>query len=470
MKKWFIGMLALALFALSGSAVMAQGNGHSNGSDSKKQQQACNAAVLKLNVVLSKTYDARTKALLKEMIASFKTKCAATAQPPTVNQDLTKATDDKNALTIQFLGNDNANSVTLPVILPARGKNGSAITWTSSNPNVIGNNGLSVNRPAQNDIAVDLIAVVKFNNAVVSRTFRVIVKGTYPQMSDTERVAKDKAELAIDFGGSDSIGNVTQPLDSLPAKGKNGSSVKWTSSSPSLLSNDGKTINRPANGSGDTIVILTATLQSGSAQDVKIFILTLKQQLPDDQRVAADKAALQIDFAGSDSASRVARPFDSLPSRGVNGSKIVWTSSSPNVLSSDGKTLHRPAHGTGDTFVVMTAILTSGSASDVKTFVLTVKPEYDAAEKVAADKADLAIGFKSGDGAGNVTQALALPTKGYYGSTIVWYSGNAAVVAGNGSIHRPDHGKGDVAVTLTAVISNGGSGDFRTFTVTVKQN
>ncbi|NBD23292.1 immunoglobulin-like domain-containing protein [Paenibacillus glycinis] len=469
MKKWAIAMLVLSLFAFGGAAAYAHGGGSSGSGDAKRQQQlqSCKETVARLNQVLAKTKNEQTRALLKNMIASFKTQCEAGSSAG--SQNAKKVNDDKNALAIQYLGNDSAGSVTLPLILPARGKNGSSVQWTSSNPGVISNDGLTVRRSTNSDVAVNLTAVLKFNGATASRTFRVVVKGNFPQLTDSERVAKDKAALAIGYGGSDNGGSVTQPLKSLPSKGANGSDVRWVSSLPAVVSNDGRTVNRPANGSGDAIVVFTAFIQSGGYTDVKIFTLTVKQHIPDAQRVAADKAALQIDFGGSDTAGRVTRPVDGLPARGANGSAITWNSSMPGVLSSDGKTIHRPQAGAGDTFVILTAFIASGSSADAKVFVLTVKPEFTSQEKAAADKADLAIAFKGGDNASSVTQPPGLPSKGYYGSTIVWYSSNPAVLAADGAVHRPAHGRGDAAVTLTAVLSNGSASDVRSFGVTVKQ-
>ncbi|MFC4810259.1 immunoglobulin-like domain-containing protein [Paenibacillus sp. GCM10023250] len=466
MKKWPIIMLVLALFASGGTAAYAHGGGSGGPKDAKRQQQACNEAAARLNQVLAKTKDERARSLLKSMIASFKAQCAASGA---ASQDVKKVNADKDALAIQYLGGNSATNVTLPVILPSRGKNGSAVAWTSSNPNVISHDGLTVRRSAQGDVAVNLTASLRFHNATATRTFRVVVKADYPQLNDSDRVAKDKAALAIDYGGSDNAGSVTRPLDALPAKGPNGSSVRWISSLPAVVSNDGKTVNRPANGSGDAVVVLTAFIQSGAYADVKVFTVTVKQNIPDAQRVAADKAALAIDYGGSDNAGSVTRPLDGLPVRGANGSAIVWTSSSPGVLSADGKTLRRPAAGAGDAAIVLTAIITSGSASDVKVFVLIVKDDFTSQERAAADKADLAIAYKNGDVASKVTQALGLPTRGYYGSAIAWYSSNPSVVTANGTVYRPARGKGDAAVTLTAVVSSGGSAEVRSFNVVVKQ-
>ncbi|MBP3964164.1 immunoglobulin-like domain-containing protein [Paenibacillus lignilyticus] len=469
MKKWTVIMLVLSMCLLGSSTALAHGNSHN---DSRQEQlQSCKDAVNRLNAVLAKVKNDRTRAILKRMIASFKAECeAGNNGDSTYQKDLAKVNADKNALAIQFLGNDNSKSVTLPVILSTKGKNGSAITWTSSNTSILASNGLLINRPQYNDATVDMTATIRSGNATTTKTFRLIVKSTAPAMSDIDRVKKDYEALNIVFGGSDTIDSVTQPFKELPSKGVYGSTVTWESTLPSVISNDGKKVVRPPSGSGSTTVVFTAQVRSGSYKETKVFIVKVKEQLPDAQRVAADKAALQIDFGGSDSAGRVTRPFDALPAYGVNGSSIKWMSSSPAVLSDDGKTLHRPAASVGDTFVLMTAVITSGSAVDVKQFTLTVKADFTSTEKVAADKADLAITFKDSDNAGYVTKPLGLPSKGYYGSTIIWYSSNTSVLSDNGTVlHRPAHGQGDVTVNLTAFISNNGVGDVKVFTVTVKQ-
>jgi hypothetical protein len=263
---------------------------------------------------------------------------------------------------------------------------------------------------------------------------------------------------------------VTQPLKALPVSGTNGSTITWYSGAPTIISNDGKTVNRPLSGSGDAIVILTAVVVNNTASATKTFQLTVKQQLTDAQKVANDKAALEINFGGSDTISRVTRPLDQLPTTGANGSVIIWHSSAPDILSADGKTIHRPAVTATDLPVTLTAVISSNGVSDFKVFLLTVKKDYTSVEKVAADKADLNIAFADKDSAASVTKPIGLPTAGYYGSTIVWHSTHPSVISDNGTVvTRPAQGKGDVTVTMMGYISHNGVGDVKLFTLTVKQ-
>lgn len=86
-------------------------------------------------------------------------------------------------------------------------------------------------------------------------------------------------------------------------------------------------------------------------------------------------------------------------------------------------------------------------------------------EKVKRDKEWLDLGDVSA-----VTSDLTLPVKGAAGSDISWASDNEAVITKDGKVTRPEAGKGDAEVTLTATLSSGNVTDTKVFKVTVKQN
>jgi hypothetical protein len=370
---------------------------------------------------------------------------------------------DKAALTIGFTGSDTIDSITQALKLSATGKYGSTISWSSSNIAVISNDGKTVVRPTNADVKVVLTATITKNAATATKTFEVTVKA---QLTDVQIVAADKSTLAIGFSGSDNASFVTSPL-TLPTKGANGSQITWFSSAPAIVSNDGKTVNRPAYGQGDAIVTLTAILTSNGITDTKAFTLNVKQQLTDAEKVAADKAALAIGYSVGDSAGTVTAKL-TLPTTGINGSTIIWVSGTPAVISNDGK-VTRPAAGQGDATVTLITTITSNGVSDVKLFTVVVKQQLTDAQKVVADKAALAIGFSGTDTAASVTAKLTLTALGANGSTIVWYSSNTSIVADNGTVIRPAAGTGDKTVTLTAILVNNTSVDTKAFTVTVKQ-
>ena len=374
---------------------------------------------------------------------------------------------DLKELEITFGGTDSKNQVTQAMALPLAGTHGSTITWESSTPSVISNDGQTVIRPSagQGDVVVTLTATVNYGDVSKTKTFTLTVK---QQNTETQRVAADKAALAITFGGTDTASAVTQPL-ALPLNGTNGSTITWVSSNAAIISNDGKTVNRPTSAQGDAVVTLTATITYGGVSDTKSFSLTVKSVLTDAQKVAADKALLTITFGGTDTTSSVTQPL-TLPLSMTNGSTITWVSSNASVISNDGKTVQRPSAGSGDAAVVLTAILTNGSSSDVKTFTLTVKQQLTDVQRVAADKAALAIVYGGTDTVSSITQAFTLPSVGVNGSSVIWFSGNPSIISNDGkTVNRPAAGQGDITVVLSAIISAGGYSDTKVFTVTVKQ-
>jgi hypothetical protein len=373
---------------------------------------------------------------------------------------------DKAALAITFGGTETASNVTQPLILPLSGLNGSTITWVSSNTSIISNDGKTVNRPTagQGDTVVTFTATITYGSVSNTKTFLLTVK---PLFTDAQRVAEDKAALAITFNGTDSASNVTQPM-TLPLSGPNGSAVSWVSSDASFISNDGKTVQRPSAGSGDVSVVLTAVLTYASSSDVKTFTLTVKQQLTDSQKAAADKDALAIVYEGTDTASSVTQAL-TLPATGVNGSSVTWVSGNPSIISNDGKTINRPAAGLGDISVVLNAVISAGGYSETKSFTVTVKQQLTDAQRVAADKAALAITFDTSDSASSVTVNIVLPEKGPSGSNVVWISSNTEVISNSGAVTRPTAGNGDTSIVITAVITSGGQAETKAFVLTVKQ-
>jgi hypothetical protein len=203
-----------------------------------------------------------------------------------------RAAADLKDVEITFGGTDSKDQVTQAVALPLLGAHGSTITWESSRPSVISNDGLNVIRPSagQGDAVVTLTATVHYGDVSKTKTFTLTVK---QQNSDSQSVAADKALLAITFGGTETASSITQPL-SLPLSGPNGSTITWVSSNASIISNDGKPVNRPTTGQGDAVVTLTATITYGSVSDTKTFSLTVKSLFTDAQKVAEDTSQLAI--------------------------------------------------------------------------------------------------------------------------------------------------------------------------------
>ena len=151
-----------------------------------------------------------------------------------------------------------------------------------------------------------------------------------------------------------------------------------------------------------------------------------------------------------------------LPAVGsVAGSRITWTSSNPAVVTAAG-VITRPARGQGPATATLTASLTKGQEVSTREITVTVPAEFDDAQSVARDRADLAVAGLD-DIRGNVT----LPAAGEFGAAIRW-SASPNVITPTGEVTRPAYGRPDTAVTLTATLTKGAATETKTFAARVK--
>ena len=107
-------------------------------------------------------------------------------------------------------------------------------------------------------------------------------------------------------------------------------------------------------------------------------VLTLVEGTPvpvvtDAEKVQLDMAELTFDsIKGSNTDMANITANLSLPASGTKGSEIAWNSRNTGVISVTGA-VYRPGASEGDKSVALTATVTNGTASDTKTFTLTVK-------------------------------------------------------------------------------------------------
>ncbi len=290
----------------------------------------------------------------------------------------------------------------------------------------------------------------------------------YYKTVESESVQTDKGSLDIAYGGTDSSGSITQNI-TLATTGPNGTTITWLSSNSTIIAING-TVTRPAYGTGNTTVTLTATISKGSTFDTKIFIITIIQAPSTDAgSVAADKSALVITYGSGDSSASVTQNV-TLPTAGSSGTTIAWGSSNTGIIAANGA-VTRPAYGSGNASITMTATISKGLSNDTKQFILTVieNPQSDAGS-VAADKAALVIIYGGSDSAGNVTQNVTLQTVGSSGTTISWSSSNTGVISNAGIVTRPAYGSGNASSTITATITKGLANDTKQFVLTVLES
>lgn len=147
---------------------------------------------------------------------------------------------------------------------------------------------------------------------------------------------------------------------SLPTPSENGISISWSSSDESIVSTTG-TVNRPPYGSSDATVTLTATLSKGGISKQKTFTVTVPAAMDDQASVEADMQDIDIKGHLDNLMTNLY-----LPTQGHEGTTIVWSSSKPEYLSSEGELLKQSPDG--KQHVQLTATVSKGTESQTKTW------------------------------------------------------------------------------------------------------
>ena len=187
------------------------------------------------------------------------------------------------------------------------------------------------------------------------------------KISDSQAVLLDKNSLAINFAERDNYNDVTQNIG-LPLHGANGTAIRWITNKNSRITDEG-VVCRPPYGSGEDTVTLIAIISKGAENDVREFVLIV-QENSSCEDVPIDKNTLKITYAPEDSAGSVTRSLG-LPDRGINGSRITWTSSDPQRISINGY-ISRPDSSEEDAVVMLRATISKGVCIDSAMFRLTV--------------------------------------------------------------------------------------------------
>ena len=221
---------------------------------------------------------------------------------------------DRSALTL-----GDTSAVTGDLTLPAPGAYGSAITFTSSDPSVLGDDG-RVTRPARGrpDATVTFTATLRRGAAQATRAFTVRVLAEFDDSTKVNRAAQ---ALVVPNVG-DVRGNLT-----LPTRGADGTTVTWRSDRPGVIAPDG-VVHRPAPGAEKIRVNLIATVRLGQASSSRTFE-ALVPPLPAPQPL---KGYFFSYFTGEGKAdgeqvyAALSRGNDPLRFRELNGGHPVLTS------------------------------------------------------------------------------------------------------------------------------------------------
>lgn len=168
-----------------------------------------------------------------------------------------------------------------------------------------------------------------------------------------------------------------------------GVTVTWASDNAAIAVTGGTAaVTRPAAGSGDANVTLTATFTIGAQTRTVTYPVVVPQQIADSTKVAQDLAAIEIL-----NLDNIRNNF-SVPSTGAQGSTIEWTVAAAGADyaelragvrdSSRTVAVQRPAAGAEAVTVELTATATNGTASASRTFSARIQPMPGASEKTEA--------------------------------------------------------------------------------------
>lgn len=194
----------------------------------------------------------------------------------------------------------------------------------------------------------------------------------------------------------------------------------------------------------------------GQFAEVKMFDRALTAEeiasmydVTDEGIVSADKDALTL---GDTSA--VTEDF-TLPTTGVNGSTITWTSNNSAIAIENGTaSVTRPDAETGNVTVTLTATIAYNGVTDTKEFDVTVAARYTDQQIVEhdAEAAKAAVGDLSA-----LMESFNVPTAGEWGSAITWTSENSAIAIQDGvaTVTRPEIGQENATGKIKATVSYG---------------
>jgi hypothetical protein len=260
--------------------------------------------------------------------------------------------EQRVALDLQDLSLGDTSAVTANLKLPTTGPNGSAYTWSSSDPATVSAQG-AVTRPAHGtgDATVTLAATATSGGASASKSFTVTVP---EDISDDQKVAEAATALKV-WDGDAIRGNIT-----LPTAGLYGTKVAWESSDTAAITATGE-VTRPAYGSEPVKLNLHATVSLGKTKDRKKFRVTV---LPLPKAEAKEGYTFAYftgnDLAGENIYMAASRGNDALKWDELNGGKPVLKSGLGTKGLRDPFIIRSPE---GDKFYMIATDLSIGSGT-----------------------------------------------------------------------------------------------------------
>ena len=243
------------------------------------------------------------------------------------------------------------------------------VSWASSNTAIITAAGV-VTRPETNTF-VTLTATITLKGETITQTFRVLVKAV--EVTVAQRLAAAKALLVTNYAATigDDEYEVMANLTLVTTIG-DGATVTWASSDTAIVATNG-TVVRPSFSTGDQTVTLTATIAIGTQNTTQVFYAFVPALAKTVNETLQEALALVTTFPAVEGVTG-AEAWLVFPTTQVLGDTtytVAWTSDKPAVLAIDG-TVTRPASGSANEVVTMTASITVGAVTETLEVEFTV--------------------------------------------------------------------------------------------------
>ncbi|CAA6803429.1 MAG: Unknown protein [uncultured Sulfurovum sp.] len=197
-----------------------------------------------------------------------------------IDPDLEDLSKDKEALLFEVIKGNNAveSNILHNLNLLIQGSNGSSITWSSSDVNILSNAG-TVSRPdfETGDVEITLTALLSKGSHNDAKTFFLTVKKLDEVVNtDEEDVAEAKELLTFETIKNQNSSSVDiQSNLTLVNKGSFSTNITWHSNNTEVISHQGVVTRLES----DTTVTLTATITKGSASTSKAFSLLVTKEI-----------------------------------------------------------------------------------------------------------------------------------------------------------------------------------------------
>ncbi len=316
-----------------------------------------------------------------------------------------------------------------------------ALSWKSSNTNVISFDGLNatVTRPTDGDIVVVVTCTLSLNGHQIDKEFELNVYKAEKTTAEIIAEAKDELDNIIaELNPTNVTNSVTLPSIAGLAL------VTWTSKDLNTMSSTGD-VYRPRYGEGDKQVVLLAKITSGADSQEFEYTFTIKElERPADSELP-DLILSYIEFANTKGITENI----TLPTVGKFDSVINWVSSNEAVISSTGVVTQPKASMGSDLTVLLTANVKIGDYEATKKFIFTV-PELEPVNN--QEKAMVAFNKLKLNYTVVAKNELILPASSDYNSTISYESLSDRVIV-DGTKLTFDKDYQDTPVYLNAKIT-----------------